>query len=90
MTGIEYTRAPAPIFSKLGEIKLPDGFSYSLFVLEGFADNCYMLLRYCQKDPFQVSSYITRKSALELIQDSNFKKTEYCREFLAGQPQELG
>jgi hypothetical protein len=88
MTGIKYTRGPVPMFKRLGDIKQPDGYEYSLFVFSGSVGGCYLLCRVSQKNRLQVFDYITHESALEMIRDPNFEKTDHCREFLAMLPQE--
>jgi hypothetical protein len=88
MTGITYTRGPAPVYNRLGDIKQPDGFTYSLFVFSSFDNNYYVLFREPQKNGFQVFDYIIHESALELIDCADFEKTDYCRKFLAMQPPE--
>jgi hypothetical protein len=89
MTGIKYTRVPIPVFFRLGDIKQPDGYVYNLFVFTGLAGNYYVLFRSkSRKIPVQAFDYMTHESALELIRDPDFVKTDYCQEFLAAQPQE--
>jgi hypothetical protein len=87
MTGVKYKRGPIPVFYRLGDIKQPDGYVYNLFVFTGDAGNYYALFRSkSRKIPIQAFDYMTYESALELIQDPNFVKTDYCQEFLATQP----
>jgi hypothetical protein len=49
------------MFKRLGDIKQPDGYEYSLFAFAGTAGSYYVLCREPKKNQLQIFDYITHE-----------------------------
>ena len=71
----QYQHGKTPVFTVLARATLP-GFNYTLLVLPIQGQDFYQLLRQPEEGD-QSCAWITKESAMGILNDSRFEKTEY-------------